>query len=100
MPKTDLRSALSDALPKNHTQAATPQHTLGMKPRVTKMSITLYGNDFARLDTIKEFMAERGIRNISDSEALRIANRGVALHDGLVDIYKAMLQEDGRRKTR
>ena len=36
-----------------------------------KFSASLYAADLARLDEIKAFMKSRGIRNISDSHALR-----------------------------
>jgi hypothetical protein len=42
---------------------------------------------------------KRGVRNVSDSEALRPAVRGIELGEGLLGVYQEMLGEDGRRRV-
>jgi hypothetical protein len=96
-----LKSALSRALPKSQPgepDGSNTSVTIGLK-RAPKLSVSLYQRDLHRLDEIKEFMQKRGIRNVSDSEALRLAIRGMELGEGLVDVYREMLGEDGRRKA-
>jgi 3-phenylpropionate/cinnamic acid dioxygenase small subunit len=66
--------------------------------RAPKLSVSLYQYDIDRLDTIKDFMKSQGFRNLSDSEALRLACRKVAIDGSLIDVYKSMQSEDGRRK--
>lgn len=67
--------------------------------RAPKLSVSLYQYDIDQLDTIKDFMRGQGFKNISDSEALRLACRRVQIDTGLVDTYRAMQAEDGRRKA-
>lgn len=66
--------------------------------RAMKVSVSLYPRDMAALDDIKLFMAGCGFRNLSDSEALRLACRQVKLAASLISDYQEMLREDGRRK--
>ena len=66
--------------------------------RAPKLSVSLYQYDIDRLDTIKDFMKAQGFRNLSDSEALRLACRKVEIDGTLVEVYKSMQSEDGRRK--
>jgi hypothetical protein len=63
-----------------------------------KRSITLYQKDLNILDEIRNYLRQRGIRNLSDSEGLRLACRTVSLDDGLLKTYEAMKLEDGRRR--
>jgi hypothetical protein len=63
-----------------------------------KCSITLYQKDFDILDQIREYLQQRGIRNLSDSESLRLACRTVSFDDRLLRSYESMRLEDGRRK--
>ncbi|HEV2764805.1 MAG TPA: hypothetical protein VGV38_17625 [Pyrinomonadaceae bacterium] len=65
---------------------------------VTKLSVSLYDFDISRIDEIKDFMRQHGVRNLSDSEALRLACRAVAVNDAFLEIYEGMLGEDRRRK--
>jgi hypothetical protein len=67
--------------------------------RAPKISVSLYRTDLARLDEIKEFMRGQGHRNLSDSEALRLACRAVKIGDGFLDYYRDMQREDGRRRV-
>jgi hypothetical protein len=65
---------------------------------VVKLSASLYNFDIERLDQIREFMRGKGIRNITDSEALRLACRAVKIDDGFMGIYEEMTKEDRRRR--
>jgi hypothetical protein len=65
---------------------------------VIKLSASLYNFDIECLDRIREFMRGRGIRNITDSEALRLACRAVKIDDALMGIYEEMTKEDRRRR--
>jgi hypothetical protein len=67
--------------------------------RAPKISVSLYRTDLARLDEIKEFMRGQGHRNLSDSEALRLACRAVKISDEFLEYYRKMQQEDGRRRV-
>lgn len=61
-----------------------------------RLSISLYQSDLDRMDEIKSFMAAKGVRNLSDSEALRLACRSVRLSDALKTVYDAMAYEQRR----
>jgi hypothetical protein len=63
-----------------------------------KRSITLYQKDLNILDEIRNYLRQRGVRNLSDSEGLRLACRTVSLDDRLLKAYEAMKLEDGRRR--
>jgi hypothetical protein len=65
---------------------------------VIKLSASLYNFDIECLDRIREFMRGKGIRNITDSEALRLACRAVKIDDGFMGIYEEMTKEDRRRR--
>lgn len=65
---------------------------------VIKLSASLYNFDIECLDRIREFMRGKGIRNITDSEALRLACRAVKIDDALMGIYEEMTKEDRRRR--
>ena len=69
-----------------------------MREGVIKLSASLYNFDIECLDRIREFMRGKGIRNITDSEALRLACRAVKIDDGFMDIYEEMTKEDRRRR--
>jgi hypothetical protein len=108
----DLLSALKVSLPKIEATNA-PVRTVHQFPvvaapsngklsaksnRAPKLSVSLYQHDIERLDTIKDYMKSQGFRNLSDSEALRLACRKVEIDGALIDVYRAMQGEDGRRK--
>ena len=63
-----------------------------------KRSITIYQTDLDILDEIRNYLRQRGVRNLSDSECLRLACRTVSFDDCLVRTYEAMRLEDGRRR--
>ena len=65
---------------------------------VIKLSASLYPFDIECLDRIREFMRGKGIRNITDSEALRLACRAVKIDDAFMGIYEEMIKEDRRRR--
>lgn len=65
---------------------------------VIKLSASLYNFDIECLDRIREFMRNRGVRNITDSEALRLACRAVKVDESFMDIYQEMTKEDRRRR--
>lgn len=69
------------------------------KQKVVKVSVALYPSDLARLETVRRWMSDRGIRNLSDSEALRLMCRAAELAPRFEDLYRDMRHEDGRRKT-
>ena len=86
---------------------APPQKAVGTKPDtkpaaakegVIKVSASLYSFDIECLDRIREFMRGKGVRNVTDSEALRLACRAVKIDDALMGIYEEMTKEDRRRR--
>lgn len=96
--KTALRRAIPE--PEAVDEAPAPEDRKSVASvRAPKLSVSLYQRDLRRLDEIKEFMQKRGVRNVSDSEALRLAIRGVKVGEDLVGVYQEMLGEDGRRKA-
>ena len=97
--KDALMSRLSKALPRGPKSETTIGRASSspQSAAVTKLSVSLYPSDLLRLDEIKAFMQSKGLRNISDSEALRLACRAAVVGDGLTTIYERMQQEDGRR---
>jgi hypothetical protein len=63
-----------------------------------KRSITLYQTDLDILDEIRNYLRCHGVRNLSDSEALRLACRTIAFNEKLLTTYETMRFDDGRRK--
>ena len=98
MAKTSkLMGKLAEALPKK--QAAASKVAVGVGDGlVFKRSISLYAHDLEKLDEIKAYMASHGIRNLADSEALRLACRNVELSEAMVRVFEEMRTEDKRRK--
>ncbi len=104
----ELLSKLKTSLPKieSSTEAKKTVHVFpevriektARGTRAPKLSVSLYQQDIDRLDTIKDFMKSQGFRNLSDSEALRLACRKVEIDRTLVEAYKSMQSEDGRRR--
>ncbi len=104
----ELLSKLKTSLPKLEGSQE-PSRTVHVFPeprvdraakgsRAPKLSVSLYQHDIDRLETIKDFMKSQGFRNLSDSEALRLACRKVSIDGALIEVYKAMQSEDGRRR--
>ncbi|MBA3441599.1 MAG: hypothetical protein H0T92_17200, partial [Pyrinomonadaceae bacterium] len=65
---------------------------------VVKLSVSLYNFDIQCLDRIRDFMRKKGVRNLSDSEALRLACRSIEINDTFLDIHQEMQKEDRRRR--
>jgi len=97
---TKLKTALpkSVASPTLPTVSAPPPHEprpsaplskavqKGRGLRYPKISVSLYQADIARLDEIKQFMREQGVRNLTDSEALRLACRAVTVGEPFIGL--------------
>lgn len=103
----ELLSRLKTSLPKVDREPPAPVHQFPEPARVPriqatarapKLSVSLYARDLERLEQIKDFMRTQGFRNLSDSEALRLACRHVQIDTSLVELYRAMQGEDGRRR--
>ena len=62
------------------------------------LCFSVYESDVRRLDEIKDFMRAKGYRNISNSEAVRLACRAVEIGDHFLLVYQEMRLEDGRRR--
>jgi hypothetical protein len=106
-----LKTSIPKALSKDASPALPPPNDpkrdrpvaselVSASVRAPKLSVSLYQADVKRLDGIKDFMKEHGFRNLNDSEALRLACRSVEIGDHFISVYRAMQQEDGRRKPR
>lgn len=105
---SELLLKLKSSLPKPNESQPVPEQTVAgpsavsalarVPTRAPKLSVSLYQTDLRRLDQIKEFMRGRGHRNLSDSEALRLACRAVEIGDRFLNVYKEMQSEDGRRR--
>lgn len=63
--------------------------------KCTKLSISLFKTDMARLNGICSYMATRGHR-LSTSQAVKLALRTATLSDDLVGALAAIRTEDGR----
>jgi hypothetical protein len=101
---TALLSKLKTSLPKQPPALLEPERTNTFTPllsvRAPKLSVSLYHTDLNRLDEIKEFMRSHGHRNLSDSEALRLACRAVEINERFIEVFREMQAEDGRRARR
>jgi len=95
--QTVERVAPRPASTRGDRKKADTQH-VEVREGVIKLSASLYNYDIECLDRIREFMRGKGIRNITDSEALRLACRAVKIDDGFMDIYEEMTKEDRRRR--
>jgi hypothetical protein len=78
---------------KAHRQAPAP---LPAERRCSKLSISLFSGDVARLDAIRDFMAARGHR-LSTSQAVKLALRTAALTADMDAALAAIRSEDGRK---
>ena len=63
-----------------------------------KCSFTLYQTDLDVLDEIRNYLRLHRVRNLSDSQALRLACRTIAFNEKLLTAYETMRFDDGRRK--
>jgi hypothetical protein len=64
--------------------------------RCTKLSVSLFSGDVARLDSIRAYMAQRGVM-ISTSQAIKLALRTAALTPDMDKALEAIRAEDGRK---
>lgn len=100
--QTAAPAAQRAAAPRPATQKAVrtkpDTQPAGTREGVIKVSASLYNFDIECLDRIREFMRGKGVRNVTDSEALRLACRAVKIDDALVGIYEEMTKEDRRRR--
>jgi hypothetical protein len=62
----------------------------------TKLSVSLFPGDMARLDAICSYMAARGVR-LSTSQAVKVALRTAPLSDALSQALDSIRAEDGRK---
>jgi hypothetical protein len=62
----------------------------------TKLSVSLFAGDLARLDAIRDYMAARGVR-LSTSQAVKVALRTAPLSEALAEALDAIRAEDGRK---
>ena len=97
-PEPPLAARLPEATPEPVTPIRKQQAKA--EAMASKISVSVYPKDMERLDDLKDYMKKQGIRNISDSEALRIACRTLTLGSKCVDVYHEMQKEDGRRKEK
>lgn len=84
--------------PQKADRTKTETQQVEVREGVIKVSASLYSFDIECLDRIREFMRGKGIRNVTDSEALRLACRAVKIDDALMGIYEEMTKEDRRRR--
>lgn len=68
--------------------------------KVPKLSVSLFKRDMGCIEMIKECLGKYGIRNVNDSEAIRVALRATKPSAELVEIFNKMRADDGRRRRR
>jgi len=78
---------------KSHRQAPAP---LPAERRCTKLSVSLFSGDVARLDAIRDYMQRLGHR-VSTSQAIKLALRTAALTPDMNKALDAIRSEDGRK---
>lgn len=65
--------------------------------RCTKLSVSLFSGDVARLDAIRDLMAQNGVR-LSTSQAVKLALRTASLDlAAMRQALDAIRSEDGRK---
>jgi hypothetical protein len=97
-PAAQRTAAFRQAPQKTVVKTKTTSPQAEVREGVIKVSASLYSFDIECLDRIREFMRGKGIRNVTDSEALRLACRAVKIDDALMGIYEEMTKEDRRRR--
>jgi hypothetical protein len=74
-----------------------PAPLLPAERRCTKLSVSLFSGDVARLDAIRELMAQNGVR-LSTSQAVKLALRTAPLDAAAMrQALDAIRSEDGRK---
>jgi len=98
--KDDLQTRLARSLDqanrreaKSHRQAQAPAP---LPAGCTKLSVSLFAGDVARLDAIRSYMATRGVM-LSTSQAVKLALRTAALTPDMDKALDAIRSEDGRK---
>ena len=81
---------------KAHRQAPAIPAPLPAERKCTKLSVSLFSGDVARLDAIRDYMASRGER-LSTSQAIKLALRTAALTPDMDKALEAIRAEDGRK---
>ena len=81
---------------KKKRQAPAIPAPLPAERRCTKLSVSLFSGDVARLDAIRDYMAERGHR-LSTSQAVKLALRTAPLTPDMDKALDAIRSEDGRK---
>jgi hypothetical protein len=81
---------------KEHRQAPAIPAAAPDERRCTKLSVSLFAGDLARLNSIRDYMATRGHR-ISTSQAVKLALRTAALDVGMEEALDVIRGEDGRK---
>ena len=64
--------------------------------RCSKLSISLFSGDLARLNAIRDYMAKRGHR-LSTSQVIKLALRSAAISPDMDAALDAIRAEDGRK---
>jgi hypothetical protein len=83
----------------NRREAKHPPRTPAPLPaerRCTKLSVSLFSGDVARLNAIRDYMQTRGHR-LSTSQAVKLALRTAALTPEMDKALEAIRLEDGRK---
>jgi len=99
--------AALDAVRRDYLAKARPlQERLGKAPAAavaqpqgggcTKLSVSLFSGDVARLEAIRAYMQTRGVR-LSTSQAVKVALRTAPLSDALAQALDSIRAEDGRK---
>ncbi len=91
-----LGASLAKAPPAPPTPAPLPAGEENAE-LAAKISISLYTDDLDRVDAIIAHMAQNRCR-VNRSEAIKLALRGVKLTSEMVDMYREIQRDDGRRK--
>ena len=70
--------------------------TLPAERKCSKLSISLFSGDLARLNSIRDYMTTRGHR-LSTSQIIKLALRTAPLSDEMMKALDAIQAEDGRK---
>jgi len=91
-----LARSLDQANQRETEAPGTAAATAPATGRCTKLSVSLFACDVARLDAIRDYMATRGHR-LSTSQAVKLALRTAVLDPGMETALEAIRSEDGRK---
>ena len=95
--RSPYASPPAEANAEGHPDRGDADEDQGKGKRVP-LCFSVYEWDVQRLDEIKDFMRSKGYRNVTNSEAVRLACRAVEIGEHFVSVYQQMRREDGRRK--